>query len=228
MTPSILIAALSFSSFAWAGKGLPSTLHGVDIPNAHLVTADQGKIFRGAEPGKKVDQLLKMGITDVLIIKNDVKGEVATEVETLRAKGLKKVTHLEIAWKDIEDETENCGKFITALQKIRDVLRTPKRQLYFHCTMGEDRTGLLAGLVRMLQDGWTIEQAFQEEMCGRGYAEGSGKPPMVANTVHRFLTPTFNKLALAIKRGELTWDNLDKSVCQGQLDLMASKKWRCR
>lgn len=52
-----------------------------------------------------------------------------------------------------------------AVQSLAD----PKLQpVYVHCSHGEDRTGLVVGLYRVIHDGWTKERAF-EEMKANGF-----------------------------------------------------------
>jgi protein tyrosine/serine phosphatase len=49
------------------------------------------------------------------------------------------------------------------------VMRDPSaRPVYVHCKHGQDRTGLMVGLYRVLQQGWAPEKAY-EEMKERGF-----------------------------------------------------------
>lgn len=75
----------------------------------------------------------------------------------------------------IEPRTDTLDPISTVLLKpdteqmrnIEDEIRNiPKhddgRVWLIHCVHGEDRTGLVVGMVRVLVDGWTKERAFQE------------------------------------------------------------------
>lgn len=225
---TVWLGLILISSVATAAP--VSTVPELGQHNAHLVAADQGEVYRGAEPKKKVAALLGFGITDVLIIKNDVKGEVAREISELSASGLAsgRVTHLPVPWRNINDPAAVCSQFVEALVKIREVLETPGRKLYFHCTMGEDRTGVLAGLIRQLNEGWTARRAFRDEMCARGYADGSGKPFQVFSQVQSSLTPIFLGMSDLVEQGRLSWRNLDPALCL-EADLGQDPAgWACR
>jgi hypothetical protein len=85
-----------------------------------------------------------------------------------------------------------------------------------HCTVGEDRTGYLSGLYRLLGDGASgVDTIFHDEMCQRGYSSGNPQKPFagVATEIDNDLTPLFLKMAFKISRGELTPTSLDESVC---------------
>jgi tyrosine-protein phosphatase SIW14 len=48
-----------------------------------------------------------------------------------------------------------------AVAALRD---SPKGPFYVHCLHGQDRTGLVVGEFRVLNDGWTTDQAYAEMM----------------------------------------------------------------
>lgn len=190
-----------------------STVPGLSYGNTHEVAP---RVFRGSEPGQKVQELVDFGITDILIFKRDARGEVARQIQALRAAGFKarQIHHLPMPWKDIDDEVSVCEHIIDGLTLIQKVSTSSRRQLYFHCTVGEDRTGLLAALTRQLSQGWTAEQAFQDEMCRHGYEAGNPrKPRFVVQAIRDHLTPIYAKLQLLIERGDLSWQNLDRELC---------------
>jgi len=86
---------------------------------------------------------------------------------------------------------------------------------FFHCTVGEDRTGYLAGLYRLLTEQSTPADIFQQEMCERGYSAGNPQKPQIAvvNEVDNDLTPLYAKMAFKIANGELSATSLDENVC---------------
>jgi protein-tyrosine phosphatase len=71
--------------------------------------------------------------------------------------------------------------------------------VYVHCVGGRHRTGVMTAIYRMLRDGWSPEQAFQEM---KRYKFGAD-----------FLHPEFTKFVLAF-RAE-TYDGLLSGVIPG-------------
>lgn len=62
---------------------------------------------------------------------------------------------------------EAMAELVAVAERIRDARGTEGAWL-IHCQNGHDRTGLVVGLVRMVVDGWTPKQAW-DEMLARGY-----------------------------------------------------------
>jgi hypothetical protein len=226
----LLVLLLLPTSVVAFGK-LPGTVKGLDVGNSHFVAEREGSVYRGSEPGKKVQELVEFGFTDVLIIKNSTRGEVEKEMLALQELGMpaSRITHLPMQWNKAGIEVQTCEYMIDALKAVNGVLKKSGRKLYFHCTVGEDRTGALAGLTRMLEEGLTADQATQNELCARGYAEGNpNKPAKVNAQIHANLNPVFAKLATLIEAGELKWSNLNKSVCQQDVETGDPSIWKCR
>lgn len=185
-----------------------------DISIANFHEVDQSaSLYRGREPKKLVSELPSIGITDVIIFKNDVRGEVAKEKAALEFLEIKS-HHIPFRWKDFSSVQLACEQILEAIEIMRDV-RANNGKLFFHCTAGEDRTGALAALFRMMDEGVDRESVFQEEMCERGYADGnSHKPYYVTSSIHNELTPIFFAMARQIERGYLGLNRLNKNVCK--------------
>ena len=174
----------------------------------------EGQVFRGREPRKFVDDLQEFGITDVIIFKNDTKGEVVKELEDLESLGLNS-HHIEFRWKDIPSMEVACEQVVEAINIIYRVKKNGG-STFFHCTAGEDRTGLLAGAYRMLEEGLSKEEVFEEEMCGRKYGDGNpGKPWAVKSAIQKELTPLFLSIAQKIEKGEWRLGKVTKKSCKG-------------
>ena len=199
-----ILMSMSLSSFA--------SVDGLTIPNSHQVDKE-GNVFRGRQPEKLIDELAHIGITDVVIFKNDVKGEVAKEIGELQRLGISP-HHIPFRWKQYPSMQEACEQVIDALTIIRDVKKV-NGKTYLHCTAGEDRTGTVMGLYRMLSEKMSMNQVFRQEMCPRGFSDGNpNKPSSVTKAIEGELTPLFVNLAGKIQRGEWTLEFLPKSSCR--------------
>lgn len=196
--------SLSLSSFAG--------VDGLTIPNSHQVDKE-GNVFRGRQPEKKVDELAHIGITDVIIFKNDVKGEVAKEITELNRLGIKS-HHIPFRWKQYPSMQEACEQIVQAITIIRDVKKVNGKS-FLHCTAGEDRTGTVMGLYRMMTEKMTQAQVFRSEMCPRGFSDGNPhKPKAVTSAIEAELTPLFVTLAGKVEKGELKINTLSKASCK--------------
>ncbi len=183
------------------------------IRNYHQLTE---QIFRSAAPGKDTLFLAKAGFTHVLIFKNELKNEVAQEINDLLKIGIQRqnIYNIPFAWKDMGPIEDSCDQVIMALDYLAQVEKSKTNKILFHCSIGEDRTGALAGLYRMLYNGWTLDKAFQEEMCANGYEAGDkGKPMSVVNSVRNEVTPVFLAVASLILQKKISFNNLNRQVC---------------
>ncbi|MBN20357.1 MAG: hypothetical protein CL678_03630 [Bdellovibrionaceae bacterium] len=194
----------------------PPTAPGIQIPNAHVLK--ENKLMRGMDPSRWIEDLKTANINQILIFKNNSRHSVTKEIKVLKKAGYKmnQIHHIPFLWKDMGGFKKTCLQTIEALQKIKNVMNTPNQNLYFHCTMGEDRTGYLAGLYRILNDHWTVSQAFQREMCERGYAGGNPYKPMerVTLPLRKELTVHFVQMLKLIRSKKLRWERLDPRICE--------------
>jgi protein-tyrosine phosphatase len=198
----------------------PSTVPGFTIRNTHLVNdpALSGtEILRGNAPNDLLPELQSYGVTDVLIFKKQTELEVDAELAALSQMGYasERITHIPFVWKYLPEFRVSCEETVSALQVLfRATLGPPGTKLFLHCTVGEDRTGVLAGAFRMLNQAWSLDYAFKNELCERGYEKGNPyKPKYVIDHIQRGLTPFFLKMAYLIETGKLRADALDPAVC---------------
>lgn len=202
----LLFALMSMGLSSFAG------VEGLTIPNSHQVDKE-GNVFRGRQPEKKVDELAHIGITNVIIFKNDVKGEVVKEIEELNRLGVKS-HHIPFRWKQYPSMQEACEQIIEAITIIRDVKKV-NGKTFLHCTAGEDRTGTVMGLYRMMTEKMSMNQVFRGEMCPRGFSDGNPhKPKAVTSAIEAELTPLFVTLAGKVERGEWKLNSLSKVSCK--------------
>lgn len=192
---------------------LVSRVGAQQLPHSYILDA---KIYRSAAPGAQTALLPGLGITDVIIFKAEVGGEVRSEIKRLQSVGFRpeRIVHIPVDWRDMGPFEVSCHRVVQALHLIKNVEDTPGRKLLFHCTQGEDRTGMLAGLYRMIFNNWTVHQAFDQEMCPRGYEAGApSKPYSVVQSIRQELTPVFLGVAYLIQSGKITRDSINESVC---------------
>lgn len=220
----MILAFLFTTTLAQAAQVFDSPIEsslqgeGITIPNAHELAKKQGRVLRGQLPkAHELDQLGDAGVTDILILRNDVDGEQPVDDELKMLKNeprITTVTHIDLPWKEIKDFREPCRQVVQSLRLIKATLDTPNKTLYFHCTVGEDRTGVVAGLYRLIFENHHTRGAFKGEMCTRGYAERDyGKPPHVNALVHANLTFLYLQMAKLIQMKLITAENLDENAC---------------
>lgn len=217
------LIAIFFSNLCFATLRSPfaPTMEGVNIPNSHSVTNDPGEqayIYRGMAPieSSSIRELKDFGIRRVLIFKNQVRNEVAREIRDLKRNGFspKDIYSIPFKWKNFKSFRSPCEHTIEALKLLKKAY-DDEESIFFHCTVGEDRTGYLAGIFRYLMDpDQDLDQLFQEELCERGYGAGDPlKPRRVYSAVRRYLTPLFLKMIFKVDAGYIDLDHLDYRAC---------------
>ncbi len=214
---SIFFYTVILSANASLKSPFKSTVPELSIPNSHEVST---RIYRGMAPLGKVEELKKFGITDILIFKNQTKDEIDRErAEVSEVAPEIQITQMDFPWHNVESYVETCEKTIDALRLMRQIDRDPSRKLFYHCTVGEDRTGILSGLWSMLKFGKKTSHVFKNQMCENGYEAGNPqKPAYVVNEIREDLTPLFMMMAKKIEIGKLKIKNLSKSICYSNID----------
>lgn len=211
----VLLTSLFSRAYAGANSIMPSTYEETGIPNSHLLSEN---VIRGMAPRnkKEMQTLLDLGVEKFLMIKIDTNGDIAKEVETLRSLGVadKNMLHLDFPWKDITDYGAFCEMTVDALNMLKNA-EAGGQKIYFHCTLGEDRTGYLAGLYKIYRgDNESRKEIFDGEMCDKGYE--AGNPTKIYNVVKKVregLTPAFMGMADLIEKNP--GKKLSKSMCKG-------------
>ena len=203
-----------------------------EIGNVHTLRED-GRILRGALPDGKAHLLKEEGVTDVLIFRH-VRDNGEKEKQELRGLGYKdeQIHHVPMRWRNLKSFEQACKEVVSGLKVMKQVEEDPKRKLYLHCTMGEDRTGMISGVYRMVFQGWAPEKAYQSEMCQRGFGDANPrKPPEVASAVNESLKVLFARMAVLIQEGDLNKVTLDPKACDKQVSEEKVKNYissKCR
>lgn len=116
-------------------------------------------IWRSARPTFGDLQKLKAAGVKVVINLEDNRIAVARDAEMARKLGLK---FLSYPMSPIKTPNESM------VRELLKYLRNPEAMTLVHCKLGEDRTGLIIGLHRRFNEGWSARQAY-EEMLIKGY-----------------------------------------------------------
>lgn len=201
---TLLVVGFSFGQVAEASLSspFPSCVPRTTIPNSHSLDEFE-TVIRGMAPRNQQDilSLKKLGIERVLIFKNQTRDEVDKEIAQLVAAGwtMNQISQIPFPWKDHKDFKEACQQTVEALKLIQDHQRREK-PIFFHCTVGEDRTGYLAGLLRWWWEEAPIEEIFDSELCMNGYGAGNPRKPFrqVVQKIRDSLTPLFVKMAFVL------------------------------
>jgi tyrosine-protein phosphatase SIW14 len=108
-------------------------------------------LFRGAQPSQQGFQALaKMGI-DIVV---DARGNrTDSEGKVVSGLGMKYVS---IPWHCPFPNDEVLVRFLKLLRE------NPKKRVFVHCRLGDDRTGMMVAAYRMAAEGWTADEAMNE------------------------------------------------------------------
>ena len=156
----------------WA---VPITLEGV--PNLHRISPD---LYRSEQPTalgmKNLEQLGVRTVINLRFFNNDRKAVAGTLLRTERVKIL--------TW-DIDDQQ---------VIEVMRILKDPQNGPYLiHCQHGADRTGLMSAMYRILEQGWSVDDALAELTEG-----GYGYHSIWSNILRYVRSADIEKLRAAI------------------------------
>jgi protein tyrosine/serine phosphatase len=116
------------------------------LPNFAKVSDD---LYRGAQPSAEGFRRLKtMGVKTVVNLRS-----FHSDRRKLRGTGLRYAHIYCKAWHPEDEDT------IEFLKIMRDPDNHP---VFVHCQQGADRTGVMVAAYRVVEQGWTIEDAVEE------------------------------------------------------------------
>jgi protein tyrosine/serine phosphatase len=118
------------------------------IPNFRQVNAT---LYRGGVPSPEaLKGLKKMGVDFVV----DMRGG-QSEAEETAVTGLG-VQYVSLSWLCPFPKDEAFAKF------LRLIRENPGENVFVHCRLGDDRTGMAVASYRMAEEGWPAEDAMKE------------------------------------------------------------------
>lgn len=111
-------------------------------------------IYRGARPGSEgMEFLASLGIRTILNLEN-IQSAVSEEAKIAKEYGIRHVSEsMSAFWKPSDVQVRRI------LALVADPDSYP---LYIHCHYGQDRTGLIVGLHRVFEEGWSPDEAYEE------------------------------------------------------------------
>jgi protein tyrosine/serine phosphatase len=143
----VVLTLFLASAASLAGSDLPSSNN---IPRFQML-ADG--LYRGGQPDKKGFEFLKQkGVKTVINLRmeNDEEGTV-TQLG---------MNYVQIA---IDDPRPSSKIPELAISKYFEIVNDPANYpIFFHCRRGADRTGALAALYRIANQGWEAKKAYSE------------------------------------------------------------------
>ena len=159
----------------WAA---PISLDGV--PNLHQITPT---LYRSEQPTPLGFQNLeKLGIRTVINLRAFSNDDDEVRGTALRTERVRILT-----W-NVDD-----AQVIEVMRMLRDTGNGP---FLIHCKHGADRTGLMSAMYRVLEQGWTVDDALAE-LTGGGY----GYHAMWKNILRYVRSADVDKLRAAIAAG---------------------------
>jgi tyrosine-protein phosphatase SIW14 len=158
---SLAIAAASCAalcSLAFSQQTAPPSQHSVDhltaekldvrgIPKLGEVTP---MLYRGGQPTKGgFAELAKMDVKIVV----DLRGDRKKERDIVNKLGMQYVA---LHWFCPRPKDRDFALFLELLRK------NPDEKVFVHCRTGIDRTGVMVASYRIVEQGWTAEEAMKE------------------------------------------------------------------
>jgi tyrosine-protein phosphatase SIW14 len=167
------IGIMALAAACGSAQGSDSTSSAASVtspdqpPNFYLVKTG---IYRGGHPDAGGLEYLKdLGITTIIDLEigdliEATPGEIDAEIKGAEALGLNDIREPMSAF-----ELALSSSFDDRINDILAILADPtQKPVYVHCAHGQDRTGLVIGLERVFNEGWTPAAAWNE-MLERGF-----------------------------------------------------------
>lgn len=137
-----------------AGSGKTDSYYTVGETIPRFATVIPGQIYRGGAPDQEgIESLATFGVQLDLDLDNNPFA-FSDEAEWTAEVGLPLVHEPMSALRRPKD---------AQVERILEMMNDPANQpVFVHCEQGQDRTGVIVGLYRVLYQGWTPEDAYRE------------------------------------------------------------------
>lgn len=132
-----------------------------ELPNFHKVS---DKLYRGAQPlNGAAKKLAELGVKTIINLRgeDDLSRVEQKEVETA---GLR---YFSVGMPGLSAPSDE------QVTQVMAIINNPENQpVFIHCKRGADRTGTIAAIYRISNEGWTAERAIAEaRLHGMSWAE---------------------------------------------------------
>jgi tyrosine-protein phosphatase SIW14 len=127
------------------------------LPNYQVV--NEGLVRGGQPEGRGYEILKEEGIRTVINIREESEA-LEHEGTTVRELGMTYLAHSVHPFKVPDDEL--------LLSILADIVDEAMQPVFVHCLHGQDRTGTIVGIYRMLIENWNIQDTYTE-MLAMGY-----------------------------------------------------------
>ena len=198
MNPKAIAASLviALSAVAAAGESPrdqrwaePITLDGV--PNLHRITPT---LYRSEQPTPLgFRNLEKLGIRTVINLRAFNSDDAEVRGTSLRTE------HVKILTWNVGD-----AQVIDVMRMLRNTANGP---FLIHCQHGADRTGLMSAMYRVLEQGWSVDDALAELRDG-----GYGYHAVWKNILRYVRSADVDELRAAISAGAAPSASTDSTV----------------
>lgn len=211
---------------------IPSTYTALPTPNTHEISKG---ILRGGSPRDITDlQALRThGIAKILIFKKENKTEVQDEIRDAISVGFapEQIQHIPLNWVGLKAFRPACLMVKEGLLALQAASQN-QQKLFFHCSVGEDRTGVLSALwLKWLHPESSKADLFKNEMCPYGYAEANPKKiPETVKKIHGSMTRLYGAMFDRIADLQLQGKGLEDLPCEDLLffTLPDTSEFTCR
>ncbi len=120
----------------------------VGLPNFGEVTPH---LYRGGQPGADgLKALQKMGVSVIVDMRGGKSSHEKAAVEKLG------MEYVSIPWHCPFPSDEPFARFLRLMHD------NPKKKVFVHCRLGDDRTGMAVAAYRMGVEGWSADEALKE------------------------------------------------------------------
>ena len=108
-------------------------------------------LYRGGQPGADgLKQLKKMGVSIVVDMRSSRSQHEQRAVEELG------MEYVSIPWHCPFPSDDAFVQFLKVIE------RNPRKKVFVHCRLGDDRTGMAVASYRMAEQGWSADEAMKE------------------------------------------------------------------
>jgi|GEM_PF-6356668 len=120
-------------------------------------------LYRGPQPGEKgIQKLADKGIKVIINLKQDSEKRVKKYKNMAEKCGLDPEDYHNLPFNHFDKPDKDNNKKIKEIFKIIEDAEEANKPVYIHCQHGEDRTGMIIAIYRVIKQEMPIEDAVKE------------------------------------------------------------------